>query len=241
MLIAPVTPSLEAIIVAEPGATHVSKPVADTVATAVLLLAQVTTRPGNTLPVASLVVEVNWNVAWTLSVAPRGTGAPPDVSVTTTDATGMMRPTTGGPVTGGAADSEQAASTNAPAATNSRLDMYDIFLLLAGAQRTLLSLQLVLRASRRSQNSTFVGSNRAAQGGSYPEKLGCCGHRRNIELLQPMSRCAARVEKWGIQPMQTLQSDWHLQPLRRDPRYRELLRRIGLPTHEPAPGPSPAR
>src|SRR5438445_13086150 len=74
--------------------------------------------------------------------------------------------------------------------------MYDIFLLLAGAQRTLLSLQLVLRASRRSQNSTFVGSNRAAQGGSYPEKLGCCGHRRNIELLQPMSRCAARVEKW---------------------------------------------
>src|SRR5207244_12939153 len=133
----------------------------------VLPLAQVTTRPGSTWPVASLVVEVNWNVAWTLSVAPGGTFPPlGEVSVTNTDATGVLRPATGGPVTGGAADSAQAASTNAPAATNSRLDMYDIYLLLAGAQRTLLSLQLVLRASRRSQNSTFVGSNRAAQGGS---------------------------------------------------------------------------
>jgi DNA-binding SARP family transcriptional activator/Tfp pilus assembly protein PilF len=46
-----------------------------------------------------------------------------------------------------------------------------------------------------------------------------------------------RVEKWGIQPMQSLQSDWHLEPLRRDTRYRELLRRIGLPTQESAPEP----
>lgn len=39
----------------------------------------------------------------------------------------------------------------------------------------------------------------------------------------------ARQDKWGIQPMLALQADRHLAPLRRDPRYRQLLTRLGIP------------
>ena len=37
-----------------------------------------------------------------------------------------------------------------------------------------------------------------------------------------------RVEKWGIQPMLTLQSDGLIEPMRSDSRYKALLRRIGI-------------
>src|SRR6266568_2913480 len=52
----PLFPSLVAVIVLVPAATPVTRPVADTVATAGTLLAQVTTRPGSTLPAESFVV-----------------------------------------------------------------------------------------------------------------------------------------------------------------------------------------
>lgn len=35
--------------------------------------------------------------------------------------------------------------------------------------------------------------------------------------------------------MLTLQSDRHMKPVRRDPRYRDLVTRLGIPTHEPVP------
>lgn len=38
----------------------------------------------------------------------------------------------------------------------------------------------------------------------------------------------ARQEKWGIQPLLSLQSDRRLASIRRDPRYHELLTRIGV-------------
>jgi DNA-binding SARP family transcriptional activator len=50
-----------------------------------------------------------------------------------------------------------------------------------------------------------------------------------------------RVEKWGIQPMLSMQADRHIDPMRSDPRYRELLRRIGISTLESVPAPPPAR
>ena len=52
-------PSLAAVIVAVPAATPVTTPVADTVAIAPLLVVHVTTRPVNTLPLASLVVAAS--------------------------------------------------------------------------------------------------------------------------------------------------------------------------------------
>ena len=39
-----------------------------------------------------------------------------------------------------------------------------------------------------------------------------------------------RVEQWGIPVMVGLQGDLHLDPVRGDPRYPELLKRIGIPT-----------
>lgn len=39
-----------------------------------------------------------------------------------------------------------------------------------------------------------------------------------------------RVEKWGVPVMTSLQGDWHLDPVRGDPRYRALVRRLGIPT-----------
>src|SRR5437867_486115 len=55
----PLCPSLVAVIVAAPAATPVTTPPPLTVATAVLLLAQVTVRPPTGLPLASRVVAVS--------------------------------------------------------------------------------------------------------------------------------------------------------------------------------------
>src|SRR5256885_815022 len=52
-------PSLVAVIVAEPAATPVTSPLPLTVATDVLPLLHVTTRPDNVLPLASFVVAVS--------------------------------------------------------------------------------------------------------------------------------------------------------------------------------------
>ena len=42
-----------------------------------------------------------------------------------------------------------------------------------------------------------------------------------------------RQEKWGIQPMLTLQSDRRIDPMRGDPRFRALLMRLGIPKPNP--------
>jgi DNA-binding SARP family transcriptional activator len=39
-----------------------------------------------------------------------------------------------------------------------------------------------------------------------------------------------RVKKWGIPAMIGLQGNWHIDSVRGDPRYRALLKRIGIPT-----------
>src|SRR3989441_339168 len=76
----PLCPSLVAVIVADPTATPLTRPLPLTVATAVLLLAHVTVRPVSGAPLASFGVAVSWTVcpAWTL-----GAGG-----LTVTDATG---------------------------------------------------------------------------------------------------------------------------------------------------------
>jgi DNA-binding SARP family transcriptional activator/Tfp pilus assembly protein PilF len=48
-----------------------------------------------------------------------------------------------------------------------------------------------------------------------------------------------RVKKWGIPAMIGLQSDWHIDSVRGDPRYRALVTRLGIPTPAP-PTPQPA-
>ena len=67
----PLCPSLVAVIVAAPTTTPFTTPLPFTVATAVLLLDQVTTRPDSGLPVASLGVTVSCPVppAATVTVA----------------------------------------------------------------------------------------------------------------------------------------------------------------------------
>ena len=55
----PLCPSLVAVIVAEPAATPVTRPLADTVATAALLVSHVTARPVRAVPFASVGVAVN--------------------------------------------------------------------------------------------------------------------------------------------------------------------------------------
>src|SRR6266480_3066989 len=60
----PLCPSLVAVIVAEPAATLVTSPLAETVATAALLVAQVTVRPLRAVPFAS------FGVAFFLIVPP---------------------------------------------------------------------------------------------------------------------------------------------------------------------------
>src|SRR5437773_1992068 len=62
MLAVPLLPSLVAVIVAEPPAPAVTSPPPSTVATDVLLLDQVTTRPANGLPFASFGVAVSCTV-----------------------------------------------------------------------------------------------------------------------------------------------------------------------------------
>src|SRR5438445_9945236 len=76
----PLLPSDVAVMVAEPAATPVTSPLPFTVATAVLLLAQVTTRPDNGLPFASFGVAVSCTVPPCCTLAVGG--------VTATEATG---------------------------------------------------------------------------------------------------------------------------------------------------------
>ena len=78
----PLCPSLVAVIVAEPAATLVTSPLAETVATAALLVAQVTVRPLRAVPFASFGVAVNCVVAPTVRLAVAG--------LTVTDATGTL-------------------------------------------------------------------------------------------------------------------------------------------------------
>src|SRR3989440_4674378 len=78
----PLCPSLVAVIVAEPAATPVTNPLAETVAAAALLVAQVTTRPLRAVPFASFGVAVNWVVAPTVT--------PTAVGLTVTEATGTL-------------------------------------------------------------------------------------------------------------------------------------------------------
>src|SRR5207244_817286 len=78
----PLCPSLVAVIVAEPAATPVPRPLADTVATAALLVAQVTARPLRAVPFASFGVAVNWVVAPTVT--------PAAVGLIVTEATGTL-------------------------------------------------------------------------------------------------------------------------------------------------------
>src|SRR5207244_3417972 len=76
----PLLPSLVAVIGAEPAATPVTRPLPLTVATAVLPLAHVTTRPASGLPFASFGVAMSCTVAPTDTLGVGG--------VTVTDATG---------------------------------------------------------------------------------------------------------------------------------------------------------
>src|SRR6184192_478089 len=78
----PLCPSLVAVIVAAPAVTPVTTPLPLTVATAVLLLPQLTGRPDNGLPLASFGVAVSCTV-W-----PTGTDAV--LGLTVTDATGTV-------------------------------------------------------------------------------------------------------------------------------------------------------
>jgi len=81
MLAVPLCPSLVAVIVAEPAAAPVTKPLPVTVATDVLLLAHVTVRPDNGAPFASCGVAVSCTVPLTWTEAAAG--------ATLTEATGV--------------------------------------------------------------------------------------------------------------------------------------------------------
>src|SRR5437660_8092405 len=80
MLAVPLCPSLVAVMVAVPAATPVTRPLPLTVATAVLSLDQVTTRPDSGLPLASFGVAVSCTVRPIDTVAVGG--------LTATEATG---------------------------------------------------------------------------------------------------------------------------------------------------------
>src|SRR5438552_3615213 len=77
----PLFPSLVAVIVADPAATPLTRPLPFTVATDVMLLAQVTTRPVRGLPPASLGVAASCTVCPAVTLAVAG--------LTVTDATGI--------------------------------------------------------------------------------------------------------------------------------------------------------
>src|SRR6266498_807146 len=81
----PVWPPLVAVIVADPAVRPATRPLELTVATAPLLLAQVTDWPDSTLPLVSVTVAPSWTV-W-----PCGTVA--DGGVTVTDPTGTGQTT----------------------------------------------------------------------------------------------------------------------------------------------------
>src|SRR5438876_735282 len=81
-LAVPLFPSLVAVIVADPAATPVTSPAADTVAIAVFELVQLITRPLSTLPAASFVTALSCVVAPTTTLAVAG--------FTTTEATGTV-------------------------------------------------------------------------------------------------------------------------------------------------------
>src|SRR5439155_664034 len=55
----PVCPSHVAVIVADPTATPLTRPLGDTVAIALLFVAHVTVRPGSTFPLASFATAVS--------------------------------------------------------------------------------------------------------------------------------------------------------------------------------------
>ncbi len=76
----PLCPSLVAVIVAEPGATAVTRPLPFTVARAVLLVPHVTTRPASAFPLASCGVAVSCTVCPAVTLT--------DAGLTLTDATG---------------------------------------------------------------------------------------------------------------------------------------------------------
>ena len=76
----PFCPSLVAVMVAEPAVTPLTSPLPFTVASAVLLVAQVTERPLKGLPFASLGVAASCTVSPTITLT--------DDGLTATDATG---------------------------------------------------------------------------------------------------------------------------------------------------------
>src|SRR5947208_17078354 len=80
MAAVPLFPSLDALIVMEPGVTPETRPLLLTVATAVLELDHVTVRPEGRMSVASVNVPVHGTDRPTCTEAERG--------VTSTDATG---------------------------------------------------------------------------------------------------------------------------------------------------------
>src|SRR5947209_14107317 len=83
----PLFPSLVAVSVAVPTACAVTSPLALTVATAWLSLAQVTTRPESGVPFASLGVAVSW------TVAPMSTLAVAGLTLTVATGAGVVPPT----------------------------------------------------------------------------------------------------------------------------------------------------
>ncbi len=85
----PLFPSLVAVMVAEPAAFPVTSPLELTVATEVLLLAQLTTRPERALPLASFGVAVSCTVCPTSMLAVAG--------LTATEATGTWVTVTAAP------------------------------------------------------------------------------------------------------------------------------------------------
>jgi hypothetical protein len=86
-IVLPDLPSLVAVTVAVPAATASTMPAAETVATAVLLLAHVTTRPVTTTPFASLMVGTSVSTCPTvIAVAAGRVTLPTGTSVTVTEA-----------------------------------------------------------------------------------------------------------------------------------------------------------